>query len=72
MCRKVSVKRIRSSMLPFFFFKCLFHVGMETFSCQEELMEMDVHLACLCFPKLSSFVSGEMGVSAESSRSASQ
>lgn len=35
-------------------------------------MEMDVHLAWLCFPKLSSFVSGEMGVSAESSRSASQ
>lgn len=29
-------------------------------------------LACLCFPKLSSFVSGEMGVSARSSRSASQ
>lgn len=49
----------------------LFHVVLETFSCQEKLMEMDVHLAWLYFPKLSSFVSGEMGVSAESSRSAS-
>lgn len=53
-------------------FLLLLHVVMETFSCQEKLMEMDVHLALLCFPKQSSFVSGEMGVSAESSRSASQ
>lgn len=45
---------------------------MKTFSCQKELMEMDVQLDGLCFLKLSSIVGSEMGVSMESSRSASQ
>lgn len=69
MCRKISVKSTTLTHAPFLL---LLHEVMETLSCQEKLMEMDVHLAWLCFPKLSSFVSGEMGVSAESSRSASQ